>query len=181
MKKAVVLIGASAAFLVCGVLVLFAVLGELVRLPELAQPKFGYTGQWHRHYPFGWKEAYLPPASEVRKHHKAWEATTNDFSTRVYIARLGHAERQLNFRVSTNMTHNMPLGDYHYTIVDFDYVDPTNGIYHFNWSLRGKHDPGFLRFDGRERLYELTLDNTPEEYPPSLSIEAIEGIKPWEN
>jgi len=70
------------------------------------------------------------------------------------------------------------MGAQRYTHIDFTYTDPTNGTYRLSWMMRGEHDPGFLRFDGHYRLYQLELVGQTNDNPPTLSIDSIEGIRP---
>ncbi len=86
-------------------------------------------------------------------------------------------ERQSRFIASTN-SGDTPMGAQRYTWIDFDYTDPTNGTYHLTWTMRGEHDPGFLRFDSQYRLYQLELVGQTNENPLTLIIRGIEGIRP---
>lgn len=70
------------------------------------------------------------------------------------------------------------MGAQRYTWIHFDYTDSTNGTYHLTWTMRGEHDPGFLRFDGQYRLYQLELGGQTNETPPNLFIHGIEDIRP---
>jgi hypothetical protein len=67
--------------------------------------------------------------------YQAWCAESDEIITRLYVARMGHADRQTGFQVRHDRTHNMPLGDYMYTWVEFNYHDPKNGIYRLKWDL----------------------------------------------
>src|SRR2546423_1239929 len=71
-----------------------------------------------------------------------------------------------------------PVGARTYTHVSFQYTDPTNGTYCFEWSWPGAHDPSFLRFDQRFRLYQVVLIDDADAQPPRLYIEGIQGIRP---
>lgn len=70
------------------------------------------------------------------------------------------------------------MGAQRYTNVEFLYNDPTNGVYHLRWMLRGEHKVDFLRFDANYRLYQLQLYGNPDDVPPKLHIISIEGVKP---
>jgi hypothetical protein len=140
------------------------------------QPRFGFTGDWRVSDVFGTEERPLAPANEIWRDYSTWQPQ-KEGSRRVYIARLGGAEHQSNFFASTN-SGDTPMGAQKYTDVDFIYSDLTNGVYKITWSLRGEHDPSFLRFDGHYRFYQVELVGQTNQYPPMLAIRAIEGIKP---
>ena len=155
------------------------VIGFVFRPSYPPQPKYGYTGEWRipQISPvFGVEERPLPPADDLWRDYEEWQPKT-EHARRVYVARLGDASRQFHFRSSTNKG-DTPLGAQHYTHADFIYMDPTNVTYAISWKLRGKHDASFLRFDTNQRLYQLQPYGSPDDKPPRLSIQAIEGIKP---
>ena len=177
MKSVVLVLGG----LIGVIIIVFLGTGILFRLlfwfSEPQQPKFGYTGTWRSFSAFGVEERPLPPAKEVWKDYSAWTPRTNEYGTRVYVARLGGTERQSRFFVSMS-SGDTPMGATRSTHVDFIYDDPTNGTYFLHWSLRGKHNTHFLKFDDTYRLYQLQPYGDTNEYPPRLSIRAIEGIEP---
>jgi hypothetical protein len=146
-------------------------------LPPPPQPAFGFAGPWRYHDVDGWaEERPLPPAATIWQDYSTWTPRTGN-KRRLYLARLGGADRQSAFQVSTNIG-DTPMGAQRYTRVDFIYTDPTNGVYSLSWMLRGEHNPGFLRFDGTYRLFQLELVGQTDEQPPGLFIQAIEGMKP---
>jgi hypothetical protein len=144
-----------------------------------SQPKFGFTGPWRSFSVFGVEERVLPPAKDIWKDYAAWKPRTNEHGDRVYLARLGGAERQSRFEASMS-SGDTPMGAQQYTNAEFLYTDPTNGTYFLTWTLRGKHNTKFLRFDGTYRLFQLRPYGETNEFPPRLEIVAIEGIKPFE-
>jgi len=177
-KGGLAISGLGGCLLIVGVIVtvLFFAVGSLFRL-SYATPKLGYAGEWR---PWNFEpveERPLPPAETLWSNYQAWCAEAGDGVRRLYVARMGHAHRQKNFRVHQARTHNVPWGDYIYTSVEFDYHDPTNGVYHLEWDLPGKHSPNFLRFDDTKRLILLQLSGT--ENSPRLSIEGVEGTRPF--
>src|SRR5437762_12050949 len=87
------------------------------------QPAYGYTGDWKLHNVGGEEERPLPSAAEIWRYDENWNPT-NPFGSRFYLARLGHAERQLDFRSFTNKGGS--LGDVERTHVQFLYRDPVN-------------------------------------------------------
>lgn len=125
---------------------------------------------------FGFDERPLPPAATIWQDYSTWQPKS-EHRRKLYLAQLGGGERQAGFFARTN-SGDTPMGAQRYTWVDFDYTDPTNGTYHLTWYLRGDHDPSFLRFDGRYRLYQLELVGQTNESPPRLLIHGIEGIRP---
>lgn len=143
---------------------------------EPKQPVFGFAGDWRLTNSIGITERPLPPASELWKDYSSWKTDTSS-ETRLYIARLGGNESQLNFRTWSS-TGDTPLGSQRYTNVEFTYRDATNGDYILSWSLRGKHNTDFLKFDSAVRLYQLQIIGNSADLPPKLEIVAIEGIKP---
>ena len=168
--------------LIVGVLVVGLVVGSWFGLRQLfgfrtpPQPVYGYTGDWKLHMQNnGEQERPLPSATNIWRYDASWQPT-NTFTSRFYLARLGHAERQLNFRSFTNKGGS--LGDVERTRVEFLYRDPTNGDYALNWDLPGKHDVSFLKFDDREKWFQLRLLGSPDTQPPQLEILGIEGIAP---
>lgn len=142
-----------------------------------SQPVSGYTGDWKMHDIHGDEERPLPPAAEVWHYHEKWKLT-NEWASKFYVARIGHAERQLNFQSLTNKGKS--LGDRTTTYVEFLYRDPTNGDYLLTWSLIGKHDVNFLKFDDKERWVQLELLGRNTQ-PPVLNILGIEGFAPFHN
>src|SRR5262245_30778598 len=62
---------------------------------RLRQPVYGYTGDWKFHNVNAEEERPLPPAAEIWRYDDNWKPT-NAFAFKFYLARLGHAERQLN-------------------------------------------------------------------------------------
>jgi hypothetical protein len=173
-RLAIFFVGALVIFLVGA----FALLWAVFRVSYPPQPKFGFTGNWRTTAVFGFKEHPLPPATNVWQDYTAWEdGATNQNVRRVYLAQLGGATNQWDFR-SSHSRGDTPMGAQWYTHVGFTYTDPTNGIYILSWTLRGKHDGAFLRFNNTFRLYQLQPYGTPGEYPPRLAIIAIEGIRP---
>jgi len=169
-------LGIVTAIALLGVLVPCAlVIGFVFRPSYPPQPKFGYTGEWRIPDVVGVEERPLPPAEDMWRDYEKWQPKT-EHARRVYVARLGDASRQFHFRTSTNKG-DTPMGAQHYTHADFGYMDPTNGTYAISWTLRGKHDTSFLRFDTNQRLYQLQPYGSPDDQPPRLSIQAIEGIK----
>jgi hypothetical protein len=122
------------------------------------------------------KSGHFPPANEVWRDYSTWQPQKKG-THRFYIARLGGAEHQSDFWASTH-SGDTPLGAQKYTEVEFMYSDLTNGVYKITWSLRGVHDPSFLKFDSRYRLYQLELVGETNQNPPILAIRASEGIKP---
>jgi len=182
MKRILIVVGsliAAVVLMAAGCLFVLGLALNVLFDPPVAQPKFGFAGNWRRQGVFGVEERPLPPALEIWHDYESWKPATNEHSSRFYLARLGRAHRQSDFESWTNMTHNMPLGDYKYTRVRFTYHDETRGDYVLTWNLRGKHNVDFLRLDDRERFYQLEFYGSPEEYPPMLEIVAIEGVKPW--
>jgi hypothetical protein len=151
------------------------VIGFIFRPSYPPQPTFGYPGEWRLSDAIGVEERPLPPAEDVWRDYEAWQPKTQH-AWRVYLARLGDASRQLGFQTSTNRG-DTPLGAQDYTHAHFGYVEPTNGTYIISWTLRGKHDASFLRFDTNQRLYQLEPYGSAEDKPPRLSIKAIEGVK----
>lgn len=141
------------------------------------QPKFGFTGNWRDYSFFGVEERPLPTANRVWADYSAWKPKTNHYSDRVYLALLGGADRQSSFR-SWLSSGDTPMGAQEYTNVEFTHQDPTNGIYLLYWTLRGKHDASFLRFNSSYRLYQLQPYGDANDNPPRLLIRAIEGVKP---
>ena len=176
-RVAILIVGILfAACLVIGLLCL-EVRRELIgRTPS--QPVSGYTGDWKMHGIHGEQERPLPPAVEIWRYHESWKLT-NEWASRFYIARFGHAERQLNFESYTNQGGS--LGDRECTRVKFLYNDPTNGTYALSWSLPGRHDVNFLKLDDTEKWFQLQLLGTPGTQPPQLEILGIEGFVPFHN
>ncbi len=169
------------ALVVAGVLVVglagaMTLLWLMFRTPYPPQPEFGFTGDWRSFSTFGTDERPLPPAREVAQDYATWQPKT-EYRNRVYLARLGGTNHQSNFRSSV-VTGDTPMGAQKYTFVEFTYNDPTNGIYHLSWSLRGEHEVDFLRFDTNYRLYQLRPSGDAGNQTPELSIRALEGIKP---
>ena len=146
--------------------------------PMPPQPVSGYTGDWKMHGTHGEEERLLPSAAEIWRYHENWQPT-NIWTSKFYIARIGHSERQLNFQSFTNKGGS--LGDFTTTRVQFLYHDPTNGDYAISWSLRGKHDVSFLKFDEKERWVQLQLLGGPGTQPPQLEILGMEGFAPFYN
>jgi len=176
MKRVAIILGCLVG---CGILVvvgLFVALGFLFRVPYPPQPAFGFTGDWRSTDVFGYEERPLPPAAEIWQDYSSWQPKT-EHRRRLYLVRLGGSERQSAFIASTN-SGDTPMGAQRYTHIDFTYTDPTNGTYRLSWMMRGEHDPGFLRFDGHYRLYQLELVGQTNDNPPTLSIDSIEGIRP---
>jgi hypothetical protein len=168
------IVGAAAlvVFLLFGVVIAF-----IFHVPYPPQPKFGFAGNWRTPDVLGFEERPLPPASQVWKDYEGWHPATNEYTRRVYLARLGGAARQTGIRSSIS-SGDTPMGAQWYTHVEFFYADPTNGTYILSWTLRGKHDTDFLRFNATERLYQLQPYGEPGEQPPRLSIIGIEGVRP---
>jgi len=155
------------------------VIGFLFRTSYPPQPEFGYTGEWRIQLipnVISVEERPLPRAEDLWRDYEAWQPKA-PHARRVYLARLGGASRQFGFQTSTNRG-DTPVGAQDYTHADFIYVEPTNGTYAISWSLRGKHDTSFLRFDTNHRLYQLQPYGSADDKPPRLSIQAIEGVKP---
>ncbi|MEK7781087.1 MAG: hypothetical protein AAB370_06260 [Verrucomicrobiota bacterium] len=142
-----------------------------------SQPVSGYAGDWKIRSVHGEEERPLPPAAEIWRDYESW-TPTNGYVFKYYLARLGHAERQIEFRCSTNA--GMTLGDRVTTRVKFLYRDPTHGDYALIWDLVGKHDVNFLKFDDHERWYQLQPLGPPGQ-PPVLQILGIEGFAPFYN
>jgi len=163
--------------LLCGGL--FLGVGALLRGCDPPTPRSDYDGQWRTYSVFGVEERLLPPASNVWWDYQAWKPKRHQDTDRLYKTRLGGAERQTNFWCRTNFG-DTPMGAQFYTHIDFLYCDPTNGTYALTWSMRGKHDPSFLKFDDRYRLFQLQPVGDPNESPPRLLIRAIEGMKAWD-
>ena len=172
--KRIAIILASALLLMFIAASAFLIL--LFHVPDPPQPKFGFAGNWRSTDVFGFKERPLPSAAEVWSDYTAWNSPPNFRGARLYLARLGKAERQSGFR-SWISSGDTPLGAQRYTNVEFTYTDSTNGTYILTWSLRGEHNTKFLRFDDTERLYQLQPTG-PVGIPPRLSIVGIEGIRP---
>lgn len=172
MKRIAIILG---SLLVLGILAIVTV-GSLFRVSYPPQPAFGFTGNWRSTDVFGCEERPLPPAKTIGQDYSSWEPKTKN-QRRFYLVRLGGAERQSAFIASTN-SGDTPMGSQRYTHVEFAYTDPTNGTYRLNWMMRGEHNPSFLRFDNQYRLYQLELVGGTNEIPPTLSIQAIEGIRP---
>lgn len=141
------------------------------------QPRLGFIGDWRLQSTFGVEEQPLPPSGRLWRDYESWRPATNAHSERVYLARMGGAIRQANFSWS-HSEGDTPLGAQNYTTVEFIYTDPTNGAYALSWTLRGRHDPTFLRFDNTERLYQLRPIGFSTDKPPKLEIVGIEGIRP---
>jgi len=173
MKRVVIFV---AGVLVLAVVGTFTLLWLLFRTPYPPQPKFGFAGNWRSTDVFGYEERPLPPVAEIWQDYSTWQPKT-EHRRRLYLVRLGGSKRQSGFVASTN-SGDTPMGAQRYTSVDFDYTDSTNGTYHLTWMLRGEHDPGFLRFDGQYRFYQLELVGQANENPPRLFIQGIEGIRP---
>ena len=171
-RAALILVGLVGTLLVCS----GALFYWLFHVPYPPQPKFGFTGDWRLFDVSGTEERPLPPASEVWSDYSDWQPKTQD-RRRLYVGRLGGAERQSAFVVSTNRGET-PMGAQTYTHIDFTYTDPTNGSYRINWTWRGAHDPGFLKFDNLYRLYQLELCGNTNDDPPTLFIQGIEGMQP---
>ena len=146
------------------------------RIPP--QPVFGFTGDWKMHNANGEEERPLPPAAEIWRDRESWKPMKEN-AYRFYLARLGHAERQLNFQSVTN--EPLSLGDLVYTRVQFLYHDPTNGDYILSWRLNGKHDVNFLKFNNSEKWVQLQILGTSGTQPPQLEILGIEGFAPFYN
>jgi hypothetical protein len=159
-------------------LLMFALWSGAFRTRIPAQPVAGYTGDWKMHGTSGEEERPLPPAVEIWRDYNAWKPT-KDFTSKFYLARLGHAERQAGFRAVTN--HPASLDDQINTCVQFLYHDPTNGDYALVWQLNGEHDVNFLKFDKNERWFELQLLGSEGENPPQLKILGLEGFAPFYN
>lgn len=177
MKKAIVAVG-----IVVGCFGLLAVaagflISQLFRVTEPPQPAFGFTGNWRTTNVFGFRERPLPPAAMVWQDYTNWHETTNFTGARLYLARLGGATKQSDFRrwISSDDT---PMGAQRNTNVEFIYSDSTNGTYLITWMMRGKHDTSFLRFDATQKLYQLQPYGILGDDPPRLAIVAIEGIRP---
>lgn len=179
--KGIVIVVASALIGVCIVGLMFVVgVGLLFRVATKPppQPKLGYTGDWRRLDTFGFEERALPPAKDVWKDYNVWKlSSTNELISRRYFAKLGGAERQSGFWTSISKG-DTPMGAQRYTNVEFLYNDPTNGVYHLTWMLRGEHKVDFLRFNTNYRLYQLQPYGDPDDVPPKLHIISIERVKP---
>jgi hypothetical protein len=175
-KRFVLIIaGLAAAIFILLAIAIVPFFWVLVRpIPPPPQPEFGFTGDWRSTHVFGFEERPLPPPGQVWQDYSEWQA---GHKGRYYLARLGGAAHQSDFRASTNRGET-PMGAQTYTHVDFIYTDPTNGSYHLYWSLPGQHDPRFLRFDDHYRLYQLEPWGNKDDLPPQLTIQGIEGIKP---
>ena len=179
MKRVGFIIGTILAVLFGLILLFLAATWLLFRAATAPppQPKFGYTGNWRGFNAVGFQERPLPSATNLWREYEAWKLGTNQHALRLYVARLGGAERQSGFRSSFSRGET-PMGARDYTTVDFIYTDPTNGQYALTWTWHGKHDTSFLRFDENYRLYQLQPYGSSEDHPPKLSIRAIEGVRP---
>jgi hypothetical protein len=173
MKRVAIFVAGVLSMVVVGA---FTLLWLLFRTPYPPQPKFGFAGNWRSTDVFGFEERPLPSAATIWQDYSTWQPKT-EHRQRLYLARLGGSYHQSGFVALTN-SGDTPMGAQTYTWVDFDYTDPTNGTYHLTWMLRGKHDPGFLRFNGQYRLYQLELGGQTNDNPPRLFIQGIEGIRP---
>ena len=176
MKRVLITFGIALGSIALFLVGLSIVLGYLFRVPYPPQPAFGFAGDWRSTSVFGYEERPLPPASRIWDEYLAWKPKT-EHRQRLFLVRLGDADRQSAFVVSTN-SGDTPMGAQRYTNIEFTYTDPTNGTYRLCWSLRGEHDPGFLRFTNQFRLYQLELGGSTNDDPPELFIQAIEGIRP---
>lgn len=177
MKRIAVSIGVTITVLLVFVIIALTLLNQLFRNPPPKQPRFGFTGNWKYSSTFGVEERPLPPSSEVWSNYQDWIPRTNTHTDRLYVVRLGDPALQSQFssRITSGDT---PMGEQKYTGADFTYNDPKNGTYLIHWSLRGEHDVSFLKFNGTLRQYQLRLFGLLGEYPPRLSIVAIEGLEP---
>jgi hypothetical protein len=140
------------------------------------QPKLGYTGDWRVYSELGIEERKLPRAKDVWRDYGSW-TPKNPHELRFYIGHLGGADRQSNFR-SWHSRGDTPMGAQDYTNVEFLYQDPLHGAYKISWTMRGKYEVDFLKFDNRRRLYQLMPFGNTNDFPPQLSIYGIEGIRP---
>jgi len=147
-----------------------------------ATPKTGYTGDWRYTQPdLRIVEQPLPPAAKVWTDYSAWKGTNPEIApalSRIYTVKLSGAHRQKNLKVDHGYTKNMPVGDYAYTSISFDYHDETNGVYRFTWMMRGRHRPDFLKLTDQEKKFQV-IPTGSEIGPPWLSILAIEGVTPF--
>jgi len=177
LKPVAIVVGSLALVVIHLLVCLGVIVGVLFHISEPDQPAFGFTGNWRSTSVFGFEERPLPPAVDVWRDYEAWQPATNQYSSRLYLARLGGATCQSNFQ-SWLSSGDTPVGAQRYTNVGFVYTDPTNGVYILSWNLRGNHDTSFLRFDATQRLYQLQPCGTLGQFPPRLSIVSIEGIRP---
>ena len=148
-----------------------------------ATPKTDYTGDWRYTQPHHVRviERPLPPAAQVWSNYSAWKGTNPEIAaalSRIYSVKLSGAHRQKNLKVDHGYTKNMPVGDYAYTSISFDYHDETNGVYHFTWWKRGRHRPDFLKLTDTQKTFQVIVHGGQ---PPDtkLSIVAIEDVTPF--
>ncbi len=145
-----------------------------------ATPKDRFVGDWKPHQEWQVLETRpLPPAHLVQTEFANWNPNGDVNTNRLYVARLGGADRQSNFEVSITRG-DTPLGAQDFTFASFNYHDSSNGLYRLTWSLRGKHKPDFLKFDGRMRHFYLQPYGLDDESGPKLKIVAIEGVSPFD-
>jgi hypothetical protein len=119
----------------------------------------------------------LPPAQEVHTNYEQWLESDSTAKVRLYEFVLTDPANQQNYSVRT-LRGDTPLGATDTTFVTFDYRDPEAGAYQLEWHMRGRHQPDFLKVDGRPIRVWLKLFGAPgESVHPRLSIVAIESVE----
>jgi hypothetical protein len=118
----------------------------------------------------------LPPAIELQKDFSKWVNDTPGKRVRLYEVVLPPNAQQLNFRHHISLG-DTPVGQAPFTSVQFDYADPTNGMYRFHWGEGGRQSDIWLRVGGHPRrllVRPVHLNIWPQ---PEISVVAIEGLE----
>jgi hypothetical protein len=118
----------------------------------------------------------LPSAVRLLPDFAHWVKDSPGARVRLYEAVLPAGASQLNF-TRTITWGETPLGRAPSTTVQFDYLDPSNGLYHFYWSHPGEQSDEWLRVGARP--LRLLVRPCPFTAWPraEISVEAIKGVE----
>jgi hypothetical protein len=155
---------------------LLVLMGVIFRNSYPPQPKFGFGGDWRVYSELGLEERSLPTATNIWADYSRWKPKS-EHGLKMYVACLGGSARQQSFH-AWHSRGDTPLGAQDYTNAEFIYEDSHYGRLILSWTLRGKHNADFLKFDDSFRLYQLIPYGDSNSFPPKLMIYGIEGVRP---
>jgi hypothetical protein len=118
----------------------------------------------------------LPPAQRLQADFVEWVAASPGERVRLYELVIASAASQLNFRHAVRWGKT-PLGRVPSTYVEFDYADPTNGLYRVVWREPGEQSDGWLRCGEKPRRLLVQPRNLKTWPLPEVYVVAIEGVQ----